>query len=91
MTKNGELNGVKYEEHKPGFVIKENSIKYWCDYLDNFPGWERFLPDSYIVKIKKQAEIEDVDDREFIPFETKYLLSVFKTLDSNAYGEVLRK
>jgi len=34
MTKTGELNGIKYQEHKPGFVIKENTIKYWCNYLD---------------------------------------------------------
>ena len=34
MTKNGDLNGKKYDEHKPGFTIKENTARYWCDYLD---------------------------------------------------------
>ena len=53
MQKNGELDGTGYEEHKPGFVIKENSIKYWCSYLDFFVGWEKYLPDTYIPKIKK--------------------------------------
>ena len=52
MTRNGELNGSVYEEHKPGFVIKENSIKYWCDYLHLFKGWEKYVPDPYITKIK---------------------------------------
>lgn len=31
MTLNGDLNGAKYDEHKPGFTIRENSIKYWID------------------------------------------------------------
>lgn len=53
MTRTGGLNGIKYDEHKPGFVIKENSIKYWCSYLDKFPGWERYIPDPYIKKIKE--------------------------------------
>ena len=53
MTRNGELNGSVYEEHKPGFVIKENSIKYWCDYLHLFKGWEKYVPDPYIKKIKE--------------------------------------
>ena len=53
MTKNGELNGKKYVEHKPGFTIKENTARYWCDYLDHFSGWEKYLPDPYIKKIKE--------------------------------------
>jgi len=52
MTRNdGETNGLKYLKHEPGFVIKENTIKYWCDYLDRFKGWERYVPDAYIPKI----------------------------------------
>ena len=82
MTKTGELNGIKYQEHKPGFVIKENSIKYWCNYLNYFSEWEKFLPDSYISKINKEALIPNVKNREYINFDTKYLLSVFKTLNS---------
>ena len=46
-----ELNGLKYLKHKPGFVIKENTIRYWCDYLDRFKGWERYVPDAYIPRI----------------------------------------
>ena len=64
MTKTGDLNGIKYEEHKPGFAIKENSIRYWCDYLEMFLGWERFVPDSYIRKIKYQARVPNVENRE---------------------------
>ena len=52
MTINGEDGSLKYLEHKPGFVIKENSIKYWCDHLAQFPGWEKYVPDTYIIKIK---------------------------------------
>ena len=33
LTKDGNFNGLAYKEHKPGFTIKENSIKYWCDHL----------------------------------------------------------
>ena len=40
MTRNGELNGQVYKKHKPGVVIKENSIKYWCGNLQDFVGWE---------------------------------------------------
>ena len=89
MTLNGDLNGAKYDEHKPGFTIRENSIKYWINSLHLFPGWEKFVPDPYICKIKKQTAI-DCEKREYIPFDTKYLLSVFKTLDKEKYGQVLR-
>ena len=40
MTRDESLGGLKYQEHKPGFVIKENSIKYWCEHEKEFPGWE---------------------------------------------------
>ena len=53
MTRNGDLNGNMYDEHKPGFSIKENSIKYWIDSLNLFPGWEKFVPEQYIRKIKR--------------------------------------
>ena len=89
MTKNGDLNGNVYQEHKPGFTIKENSIKYWIDSLNLFPGWEKFVPDPYIRKIKRQTPIPLLK-REYIPFDTKFLLSVFKTLNPESYGEVLR-
>ncbi len=52
MTKDGDLNGTKYLEHKPGFTIKENSLRYWCEYLKEFPGWEKYVPDSVILKLK---------------------------------------
>ena len=80
MTVNGDLNGTKYDEHKPGFTIRENSIKYWIDSLHLFPGWEKFVPDPYICKIKNQTGIT-CEKREYVAFDTKYLLSVFKTLD----------
>ena len=34
MSLDGENGSLVYKEHKPGFLIKENSIKYWCDHLD---------------------------------------------------------
>ena len=60
MTKEEDMEGLAYKEHKPGFVIKENSIKHWCGHLDEFPGWELYVPDPYIKKIKKQAAVADV-------------------------------
>ena len=57
MTRDGSLNGKKYVEHKPGFRIKENSVRYWMDYLHLFPGWERYVPDQYIAKMKEAALI----------------------------------
>ena len=53
MTKESDIGGLKYLEHKPGFVIKENSISHWCDYLEHFKKWELFVPDAYIKKIEK--------------------------------------
>ena len=53
MTTVEDMKGLTYKEHKPGFVIKENSIKHWIDNLTDFPGWELFVPDVYIKKIKK--------------------------------------
>ena len=58
MTKSGGLNGVKYLEHKPGFSIKENSIRYWCSYLHLFPSWEKYLPDSYIDKTTNKQRLQ---------------------------------
>ena len=52
MTKTGEDGSLKYLEHKPGFVIKENSIKHWVDDLKEFKEWELYVPDPYIKKIK---------------------------------------
>ena len=91
MTKTGGLNGVLYKEHKPGVVIRENSIRYWCGDLNFFHGWEKYIPDYYITKITKQATIPIAKDREYITFDTKYLLSVFKSINESAYKEVLRK
>ena len=34
MSIEGVIKGLKYEKHKPGIKIKENSIRYWVDYLD---------------------------------------------------------
>ena len=76
MTKEEDISGLEFLEHKPGVVIKENSIKYWCDYLDEFEGWEQFIPDAYIKKIEKQEAIQDVEKRDYIPFDSHYLLSV---------------
>ena len=53
MTTDGKLNGLAYEKHKLGCIIKENSIRYWCDHLNEFKGWQLYVPDSYIVKIEK--------------------------------------
>ena len=76
MTTDEEMKGTPYKEHKPGFTIKENSIKYWCDNLACFSGWEKYVPDPYIKKIKTQAKIDDVEKRDYICFDSKYLLSV---------------
>jgi len=53
MTKDGSDNSLIYQEHKPGFVIKENSIKYWCEHELDFVGWELYVPDKYVEKIKE--------------------------------------
>ena len=90
MTPGGKFNGLTYKKHNPGFVIKENGIKYWCDHLNMFSGWELYIPDPYIAKIKKEAKKSSVDQRDYIPFDTKYLLSVFKSLDEDAYSAILR-
>ncbi len=91
MTSEDDANGLKYKEHKPGFVIKENSIKYWVDNLSDFPGWELFVPDVYIKKIRKEATVGDVERRNYIAFDTKYLLSVFRSLNEKSYATVLRQ
>ena len=90
MTQDGKFNGLKYEEHKPGFAIKENSIKHWVDHLDKFKSWELYVPDPYIKKIKEQAKIPNVENREYIAFDTKYLLSVFRSLNEKEYAKILR-
>jgi len=72
-------------------VIQENTIKYWCEYLDLFNGWERYVPDTYINRIKEQSKIKKVEKREYVAFDSKYLLSVFKSLNEDTYGKVLRK
>ena len=90
MTQDGVLDGLKYKEHKPGFVIKENSIKHWLDYLDKFPTWELYVPVPYIKKIKVQAKNPSVEKREYIAFDTKYLLSVFRSLNETEYAKILR-
>ncbi len=63
LTRSGAFNGLKYLEHNPGCSIKENSIKQWCSHLNEFPGWEHYVPDSYIKMIKKQGRKSNVDNR----------------------------
>ena len=53
MTHTGENDTLVYKEHKPGFVIKENSLKYWVGHLDQFDTWELYVPNPYITTIKK--------------------------------------
>ena len=77
--------GLLYKEHCPGFVIKENGIKYWVDHLDSFKGWELFVPDTYVAKIKDLSKIDDIEDRTYVSFDTKYLLSVFRSLNETQY------
>ncbi len=76
MSRNKEMKGLNYLEHKPGVKIKENSIMSWCDNLNQFKDWEFYVPDCYIARIKEQAAIPNVKDRNYIAFDTKYLLSV---------------
>ena len=91
MSKEEDIKALTYKEHKPGFVIKENSLKYWCEYLEEFPSWELYVPDPYIKKIKREAQKDDLDRRNYIAFDTKYLLSVLRSLDEVAYSNILRK
>ena len=76
MSRKGNLNGLNYLKHKPGVQIRENTIRYWCDNLDDFQGWEMYVPDYYIEKIKNQAKKNNVKDRDPIQFDSKFLLSV---------------
>ena len=91
MTRNNDGKGIIYKEHKPGFQIKENSIKYWCDYLSEFTGWQKYVPDPYIPRITGQAKVANIEEREYISFDSKYLLSVFNSLNSQKYKEILRE
>ena len=91
MSKEDNINALTFKEHKPGFVIKENSLKYWCEHVQEFPGWELYVPDPYISKIKKQSLIADVDRRSYIAFDSKYLLSLFRSLNENAYATILKQ
>ena len=77
MTRTGEDGSLKYLEHKPGFLIKENTCRYWCEHEKEFPGWELYVPDVYIAKIKQDTSIEDPECRDHINFDSHYLLSVF--------------
>jgi hypothetical protein len=90
MTLDGSTNSLKYLKHKPGFKIKENSIKYWVEDEKEFKGWELYVPDKYIAKIKKQKLRKDVDDREYINFDSHYLLSLFNSLNPDLYKKKLR-
>lgn len=36
MTKKGDLNGLIYQQHKPGVRIKENGLKHWYNHLGDF-------------------------------------------------------
>lgn len=83
MTRDGSLNGLKYERHKPGVRIKENSIRYWCSHLDKFKGWQMYVPDFYVKKIETEALVSNVKDRNFIAFDVNYLLSLFKSLNKD--------
>ena len=85
MSRNGADNSLRYLEHKPGFTIKENSIKYWCDHLTDFRGWEQYVPDPYIKKIKSEA-LKPLEEREYIPFDAKFLLSLFRSLNEARYS-----
>jgi len=53
MTRTGENNTLVYKEHTSGVRIKENTIKYWVDHLDQFNTWELYVPSSYIKLIKE--------------------------------------
>ena len=91
MSKEENIRALPFKEHKPGFVIKENSLKYWCEYLEEFPGWEMYVPDPYVEKIQKEAKKLNLDHRNYIAFDSKYLLSVFRSLDEDSYTNILRK
>ena len=91
MTKDGSLDGLKFDQHCPGVKIKENAIRYWCSHLDKFPDWQLYCPDYYIEKIEEQSKIEDPTKRNFIAFDANYLLSLFKSLNKKEYLEILRE
>lgn len=90
MTIDGSLNSLKYLKHKPGFKIKENSLKYWAGDEKEFKGWELYVPSQYIVKVKKQSLIKDVQERIYINFDSQFLLSVFYSLNPALYKKKLR-
>ncbi len=53
MTIDGSNETLKYQKHAPDSTIKENSIKYWISDAKDFKGWELYVPDQYVVKIKE--------------------------------------
>jgi hypothetical protein len=63
LTKGVEFNGLKWKEHNPGCSIKENSIRYWSEHIDQFSGWEHYVPDHYVKMIKKQGKKSNVNHR----------------------------
>ena len=91
MTLDGSRKTLKYLKHKPGCDIKENTIKYWVEDEKEFKGWELYVPDQYIVKIKKQKGRKDVNDIEHINFDSQFLLSLFNSLNPVLYGKKLRQ
>ena len=86
MTSDGSLNGLKYQKHCPGVRIKENAIRYWCSHLDKFENWQLYVPDNYIEKLEEQAKIVDIKKRNFVAFDSNYLLSLFKSLNKKEYS-----
>ena len=90
MTIDGS-GGIKYLKHKEDFNIKENSIKYWVRDAKEFPGWEQYVPDQYVIKIKKQSLRKKVDDREHVNYDSKHFLSVLKSMNPVLYKQKLRQ
>ena len=90
MTLDGSLNSLKFQKHRPGYKIKENSLKFWVEDEKEFEGWELYVPSSYIQKIKKQGLIADVKKREYVNFDCKFLLSLFQSLNPALYKRKLR-
>ena len=47
-----DKSGLFCKEHNPGCQIQENTIKYWVDHLEHFPGWSHYIPEIYVEKIQ---------------------------------------
>lgn len=61
-------DSLKFKKHHESLHLKFATANDWIDYLDDFPGWDKYIPNYFVNEIKK-SKAKKREDRGCTGFD----------------------